>query len=118
MFQDISKDLYKQKVEPTLLLPKQLGNSYTASLYTGLLSLIATKNDAELVIRIPHIIKLIILDEQKVVYVLLWKWSCGHCWLEPPEMRPPPPEVSMTSTAIKPDDVERRVAHESSVGRV
>lgn len=40
--------LYEAKVSPSLLLPKQLGNSYTASLYTGLLSLITNRTDAEL----------------------------------------------------------------------
>eukprot|EP01114_Cavostelium_apophysatum_P015149 TRINITY_DN406_c0_g1_i1.p1 TRINITY_DN406_c0_g1~~TRINITY_DN406_c0_g1_i1.p1 ORF type:complete len:495 (-),score=146.51 TRINITY_DN406_c0_g1_i1:65-1549(-) len=45
IFQDLSKAVYKTKVEPSLLLPKQLGNSYTASIYTGLLSLIAQKDD-------------------------------------------------------------------------
>ncbi|EKX44618.1 hydroxymethylglutaryl-CoA synthase [Guillardia theta CCMP2712] len=31
---------YAAKVEPSVLLPQELGNSYTASMYTGLLSLI------------------------------------------------------------------------------
>jgi len=33
-------EAYKEMVEPSLLLPKHLGNSYTASLYTGLHSLV------------------------------------------------------------------------------
>lgn len=43
-----TQQLYTDKVEPSLLLPKEVGNSYTASLYTGLLSLIANRSDAEL----------------------------------------------------------------------
>ena len=43
-----TEKLYDEKVTPSLLLPKELGNSYTASLYTGLLSLIANTTDAEL----------------------------------------------------------------------
>lgn len=39
-FDNITEEDYKAMVEPSLLLPKQLGNSYTASLYTGLQSLI------------------------------------------------------------------------------
>jgi hydroxymethylglutaryl-CoA synthase len=49
IFNELSKKEYTEKVEPSLLLPKNLGNSYTGSLYTGLLSLISTKSDAELV---------------------------------------------------------------------
>jgi len=43
VFGDLSTPLYTDKVEPCVLLPKQLGNTYTASLYCGLLSLIAEK---------------------------------------------------------------------------
>lgn len=48
IFNDLVKDPYKQKVEPSLFLPKKLGNSYTASLYTGLLSLVSQKSDKDL----------------------------------------------------------------------
>eukprot|EP00004_Rigifila_ramosa_P004358 TRINITY_DN1477_c0_g1_i2.p2 TRINITY_DN1477_c0_g1~~TRINITY_DN1477_c0_g1_i2.p2 ORF type:complete len:286 (+),score=72.98 TRINITY_DN1477_c0_g1_i2:119-976(+) len=44
----LSARLYEAKVQPTTLLAKQLGNSYTASLYTSVLSLIAQRTDAEL----------------------------------------------------------------------
>jgi hydroxymethylglutaryl-CoA synthase len=37
---------WKAKVEPTLLLARELGNIYTGSLYAGLVSLIANKNVA------------------------------------------------------------------------
>lgn len=37
---------YKSKVGPSLTLPKELGNSYCGSLYTGLLSLVASHADA------------------------------------------------------------------------
>eukprot|EP01119_Soliformovum_irregulare_P010986 TRINITY_DN2719_c0_g1_i1.p1 TRINITY_DN2719_c0_g1~~TRINITY_DN2719_c0_g1_i1.p1 ORF type:complete len:468 (-),score=120.74 TRINITY_DN2719_c0_g1_i1:28-1431(-) len=47
-FYEVTKDEYKTKVEPVQLLPKQLGNSYTGSLYTSLLSLIANKQDQDL----------------------------------------------------------------------
>ena len=35
-----AKPMYESKVAPSTLLPRELGNSYTASAYTGLLSLI------------------------------------------------------------------------------
>jgi hydroxymethylglutaryl-CoA synthase len=35
-----SKDSYNDKVAPSTLLPKRLGNMYTASLYAGLLSIV------------------------------------------------------------------------------
>lgn len=41
-----SKDLYDAKVVPGALLPKQLGNSYTCSLYSGLASLVGTHGDS------------------------------------------------------------------------
>lgn len=49
VFEDLTNTLYSQHVDPTLMLPKRLGNSYTASLYTGLQSLIVQKQDADLV---------------------------------------------------------------------
>lgn len=39
-FDSISEESYDKMVVPSLLLPKQLGNSYTGSLYTGLNSLV------------------------------------------------------------------------------
>jgi hydroxymethylglutaryl-CoA synthase len=47
-FVKLSGQAYTNQVEPSLLLPRELGNSYTASLYTGLQSLIAQKTDQEL----------------------------------------------------------------------
>ena len=38
----LSKDSYHTKVTPSTLLPQHLGNMYTASLYAGLLSLLAS----------------------------------------------------------------------------
>ena len=38
---------YKSKVGPSTLLPQNLGNSYTASLYAGLLSLVYNKADKD-----------------------------------------------------------------------
>ncbi|XP_057524630.1 hydroxymethylglutaryl-CoA synthase-like [Amaranthus tricolor] len=38
--QQIAKPLYDKKVQPTTLLPKQIGNTYTASLYSAFASLI------------------------------------------------------------------------------
>lgn len=40
LFATVSADVYKAKTEPSTLLPKELGNSYTASLYMGLASLV------------------------------------------------------------------------------
>lgn len=42
-FQKVAKSEYASKVAPGTLLPKQLGNLYTASVYAGLLSLISDK---------------------------------------------------------------------------
>lgn len=39
---------FAAKVQPSLLMPQNVGNTYTASLYTSLLSLIAEKEDQEL----------------------------------------------------------------------
>jgi len=44
-FDKLSVALYKEKVHPSTLLPSELGNSYCASVYTGLLSLIDAKGD-------------------------------------------------------------------------
>ncbi|KAF6160429.1 hypothetical protein GIB67_019198 [Kingdonia uniflora] len=41
--QQVAKPLYDLKVQPTTLLPKQVGNMYTASLYAALVSLIHNK---------------------------------------------------------------------------
>lgn len=51
VFDDLTKEERKTKVDPSLLLPKALGNTYTGSLYTGLLSLITNKQD-QLVIQL------------------------------------------------------------------
>jgi len=48
VFGDLTTADYREKVDPATLLPKQLGNSYTASLYMGLLSLIDQRADKEL----------------------------------------------------------------------
>ncbi|KAK7252640.1 hypothetical protein RIF29_36730 [Crotalaria pallida] len=42
--QQAAKPLYDEKVQPTTLLPKQVGNMYTASLYAALVSLIHNKH--------------------------------------------------------------------------
>jgi hypothetical protein len=39
-FVELARPMYANKVEPSAFLPQELGNSYTASMYTGLLSLI------------------------------------------------------------------------------
>ncbi|KAK6947706.1 Hydroxymethylglutaryl-coenzyme A synthase, C-terminal domain [Dillenia turbinata] len=43
--QQVAKPFYDAKVQPTTLLPKQVGNMYTASLYAALASLIHNKHD-------------------------------------------------------------------------
>lgn len=48
IFDQVSKAEFAQKVQPSLLMPQNVGNTYTASLYTSLLSLIANKSDEEL----------------------------------------------------------------------
>ncbi|PRP86049.1 hydroxymethylglutaryl-CoA synthase [Planoprotostelium fungivorum] len=45
VFSDLSSSSFQEKVESSSLLPKQLGNSYTASLYTGLTSLISNERE-------------------------------------------------------------------------
>jgi 3-hydroxy-3-methylglutaryl CoA synthase len=47
--QQVAKPLYDAKVQPTTLIPKQVGNMYTASLYAAFASLLHNKN-SELVI--------------------------------------------------------------------
>lgn len=42
--QQVAKPLYAKKVEPTTLVPKQIGNTYTASLYSAFASLIHNKH--------------------------------------------------------------------------
>ncbi|KAF8380344.1 hypothetical protein HHK36_027829 [Tetracentron sinense] len=42
--QQVAKHLYDAKVKPTTLLPKQVGNMYTASLYAAFASLLHNKN--------------------------------------------------------------------------
>lgn len=43
--QQVAKPLYDTKVQPTTLIPKQIGNTYTASLYTALASLLHNKHN-------------------------------------------------------------------------
>lgn len=45
-FMALTQADYKKKVSPTTLLPQNVGNTYTAALYAGLLSLVATNADA------------------------------------------------------------------------
>lgn len=47
--QQVAKAFYDSKVQPTTLIPKQVGNMYTASLYAAFASLIHNKHN-ELVI--------------------------------------------------------------------
>mmetsp|Transcript_30176 Transcript_30176/g.79788 ORF Transcript_30176/g.79788 Transcript_30176/m.79788 type:complete len:478 (+) Transcript_30176:322-1755(+) len=42
VFTELARPMYKNKVQSSVLLPQELGNSYTASMYTGLLSLICS----------------------------------------------------------------------------
>ncbi|KAK2974529.1 hypothetical protein RJ640_002434, partial [Escallonia rubra] len=42
--QQVAKSLYDAKVQPTTLIPKQVGNMYTASLYAAFASLIHNKH--------------------------------------------------------------------------
>jgi len=44
-FDKLAVPLYNEKVKPSTLLPSELGNSYCASIYTGLISLIDSKGD-------------------------------------------------------------------------
>ncbi|PHT92513.1 Hydroxymethylglutaryl-CoA synthase, cytoplasmic [Capsicum annuum] len=43
--QQVAKPLYDEKVQPTTLIPKQVGNMYTASLYAAFASLIHNKHN-------------------------------------------------------------------------
>jgi hydroxymethylglutaryl-CoA synthase len=42
---EFAKNVYQQKVVPGTILPKQVGNTYTASLYNGLVSLVSEIGD-------------------------------------------------------------------------
>ncbi|XP_020594522.1 hydroxymethylglutaryl-CoA synthase-like, partial [Phalaenopsis equestris] len=42
--QQVSKQFYDEKVKPSTLIPKQVGNMYTASLYAALASVIHNKH--------------------------------------------------------------------------
>ncbi|XP_068649889.1 hydroxymethylglutaryl-CoA synthase-like [Aristolochia californica] len=42
--QQLAKQLYDEKVQPSTLLPKQVGNMYTASLYAAFASVLYSKN--------------------------------------------------------------------------
>ncbi|KAH9616923.1 hypothetical protein KSS87_015237 [Heliosperma pusillum] len=42
--QQIAKPLYDKMIQPTTLIPKQIGNTYTASLYSAFVSLLHNKN--------------------------------------------------------------------------
>jgi hydroxymethylglutaryl-CoA synthase len=43
--QQVAKNLYDSKVQPTTLIPKQVGNMYTASLYAALASIIHNRHE-------------------------------------------------------------------------
>ncbi|XP_031097897.1 hydroxymethylglutaryl-CoA synthase-like [Ipomoea triloba] len=43
--QQVAKPFYDAKVQPTTLVPKQIGNMYTASLYAAFISLLHNKHD-------------------------------------------------------------------------
>ena len=47
-FSSATEEVYEQRVVPSLLLSRQLGNSYTGSLYASLASLVATQSDQQL----------------------------------------------------------------------
>jgi hydroxymethylglutaryl-CoA synthase len=49
--QQVAKPLYDAKVQPTTLIPKQVGNMNTASLYAAFVSLLHNKS-SELVIAV------------------------------------------------------------------
>lgn len=44
--QQVAKQLYDAKVQPSTLIPKQVGNMYTASLYAAFSSLLHNKNSS------------------------------------------------------------------------
>ncbi|AQL09921.1 Hydroxymethylglutaryl-CoA synthase [Zea mays] len=43
--QQVAKNLYETKVQPTTLIPKQVGNMYTASLYAALASVVHSRHE-------------------------------------------------------------------------
>lgn len=47
-FLTFSKDIYETKTKPSLLAANQIGNMYTASVYSGLVSLLVSKDISEL----------------------------------------------------------------------
>lgn len=44
--QQVAKPLYDEKVQPSTLIPKQVGNMYTASIYAAFASLLHNKNSS------------------------------------------------------------------------
>jgi hydroxymethylglutaryl-CoA synthase len=44
--QQAAKHTYDEKVQPSTLIPKQVGNMYTASLYAAFISLLYNKHDS------------------------------------------------------------------------
>eukprot|EP01128_Nolandella_sp_AFSM9_P006959 TRINITY_DN3692_c0_g1_i1.p1 TRINITY_DN3692_c0_g1~~TRINITY_DN3692_c0_g1_i1.p1 ORF type:complete len:454 (+),score=68.11 TRINITY_DN3692_c0_g1_i1:47-1408(+) len=45
-FRKLAAGVYQEKVVPSIMLPQELGNLYSASLYAGLLSLLHTQGDS------------------------------------------------------------------------
>lgn len=43
--QQVAKNLYESKVQATTLIPKQVGNMYTASLYAAFASVIYNRHE-------------------------------------------------------------------------
>lgn len=53
--QQVAKPFYDAKVQPSTLIPKQVGNMYTASIYAAFASLLHNKN-SNLVKDIPNLV--------------------------------------------------------------
>jgi hypothetical protein len=94
--QQVAKKLYESKVQPTTLIPRQVGNMYTASLYAAFASVIHNRHetlvryyvqffllflqdkmisfDVNLDVSTVFVLLLTCPGRTEDRYVFLWKW--------------------------------------------
>jgi len=75
--QQVAKHLYDIKVQPSTLLPKQIGNMYTASLYAALASVIYNKHNS-LVSFVPLFHALMYLHPAQLFFASYTGWPTNH----------------------------------------
>ena len=75
--QQVAKHLYDIKVQPSTLLPKQIGNMYTASLYAALASVIYNKHNS-LVSFVPLFHALMYLHPAQLIFASYTGWPTNY----------------------------------------